>query len=140
MPRRIIILVIILMLRSGGRVGKTRHGIDSAVRRHDKQAGAAHAFLPIAGRGKPVGEHHAVGMPDLAPALKAHAGHEPLGGAGMCREVGQTIEQAEAVTEADIGGRDPGECVLPRAVMALSTPGYRRYIYMAEHKPGPPTS
>ena len=75
----------------------------------EENAGSAHAFLRVTINCDPIREYRALALPDRAFSLKADARHEALGRAYVSREIGEAIEEAEAIAEADVGGGDVGE-------------------------------
>src|SRR5580658_10938266 len=90
-------------------VQETGHGLYPRVGSHFKNIEATHQLLSIARRGNPIGDNRALTMADLTLAMHSYAGHEALRRASVCRQVRQTLQQAEAIAKTNIRGRDPRE-------------------------------
>ena len=71
-------------------------------------------------------------MPDLALAREMHVGHEALRRADVGNEIGEAVEQAEAIVKLHVGARNRRQ-QLPSRILARLRP---RAVPGIDHCPG----
>src|SRR5258708_5270296 len=100
------------------RIGEPYYRIDSSVRTEHQDARTRHPLYPVAARRDPIGEHCALAMPDVSLSLQTHARHEALRCANVSCQIGQPVQQAEPVAEADSRNNDLCEHFLARFLVS----------------------
>src|SRR5260370_6730486 len=112
-------------------IGEPYYRIDSSVRTEHQDARTRHPLYPVAARRDPIGEHCALAMPDVSLSPQTHARHEALRCANVSCQIGQPVQQAEPVAEADSRSNDLCEHFLAHFLVSAhprAEPGIHRTL------------